>query len=282
MTCSAETENIKELVGQFTNYVDGFLVSYNLTPEEVYSPKNMPAAQFLESNKKAGKVIFREYNTMHGYGMCEYLYCGIPRINDLLILRDSSERASVKLLEKLDLLHNWMIGNNIRAIYHESKPLFVLFDENIYFTPHHHFGLGGVSGQVIELKNIDLFSETYKEDAFSLRNKQRPADHRIDYEVKIFLNHHSNHLALYWNEKGVEVLNQHQQYRFAFLNYLDKLGVKHNVEALKNYLQNNKLEPEIAFLLNQERFLRNFYRYHVLKHSIEEINKNENEFLIYI
>ena len=53
------------------------------------------------------------------------------------------------------------------------------------------------------------------------------------------------------------------------------LGIKFNLESLKQYWQNNNINDNMKFFINSERLIRRFYRLNILNHSLEQIDLSE-------
>jgi hypothetical protein len=147
---------------------------------------------------------------------------------------------------------------------------------NQQFINSLHWGLMGARQKAIA---IDQIIPDDKEYAWSVRDQSRPFDHRYRHEAYYLINYgvNGNHLQLFWNDpRDLEI---HQNQFAKFLQYLEGLGIC-DVDKWGEYLKVNGLDEVMKFHINLERPLRNYYRYYILKHSDEEIKKDENEWRI--
>lgn len=233
----------------------------------------------LEDRKKAGFVIEREFLWHHGHSMNEWLFNRRINLMDACWIRDSSERFDFAFAQGIKELSASLLSQNIWNLAQHSKLLMFRRWFNQQFFNGLHWGLSGLYGQTVAIEQFPAFQND-KNCAFSVRAEKRPADHRYRHEVLYLLDYapNGNHLQLFHNDP--RELDRHQWEFFRFMQYLVANGVR-TVDQLLVYLRaQNSLDSQLKSWLNNERPLRNFYRYYVLNHTNEEILKDEDEWRI--
>lgn len=227
---------------------------------------------------KDGFIIKRDYLYHNGHSMNEFLFNPKIQLGDWIILRDSNERLNPYFSKDLRNFISFLESKNINSVYQHSKLLMFRRWFNQQFVNGLHWGLLGAQPMGISIENFEEFALD-ENCAFSLRNKNRPKEHRFLHEARYLINYgaNGNHLQLFWPIH--DQLEVHQNEFYKFLQYLDELKIK-DVDLWGKYLQNNTLTEKMKYHINLERPLRNYYRYYVLKHSNEEILKDEDTWRI--
>lgn len=263
ITNGNEYNNISELTNVWESFDGIAAVVHNQGPD-VEDVVNL-----IDSRKKEGFIVRREYYYHNGHSMNDFLLNPKIVMGDWIVLRDSSERLNQNFAANLRGMCADFSSNGIQSIWHKGKLLAFERGFNQQFINGLHWGLYGC-GPGVKLPDEGEFY------AYSIRDKIRPKDHRYRHEVLYLINYgpNGNHLDLFWNQNPKE-LTYHREQFVKFLDYLDELGCK-DVDLFKDWLLKNPMNERMKFHINLERPLRNFYRYFVLKHTNEEILKDED------
>lgn len=260
-------KDIKELL-EVAPYFDGLAAV-------CHEPINDGTYDLLETAKGEGFVIKRPYYFHNSHSMNEFLLNPKIRLGDWIVLRDSSERLNVEFAKELKTFVKTLDAQTIGTVYQRGKVLMFRRWFNQQFVNGIHWGLFGARPNYIEIDKTPGYEDD-KTHAYSLRNETRPAGHRYYHECKYLFDYgvNGNHLQLFHNH--VNDLELHQNEMVKFFSLLSDLGVN-NTNELIEYWKNNPLSKEMRYYINMERPFRNCYRYYILKHSDEEILKDENE-----
>ena len=275
ITSDKEFDNIAELTEGIWPYFDGLCaVVHKQGGDDSVS-------KILNDRKKQGFVVEREYLHHNSHSMNEWLFNERIKPLDMCVLRDSSERLNVDFAKNLRLIAADMLSNNIWNVAQRSKLLMFRRWFNQQFVNGLHWGLSGLYGPTIAIEKMYQFQDD-KTCAYSVRGEQRPPTHRYDHEVKYLLEYgmNGNHLALFHQDP--QELDAAYWSLFEMMGYLNELGDGMcSVEGLKKVLMSGgEISGKMKKWLNNERPFRNFYRFHVLGHTDEEIKTNENEWRI--
>lgn len=200
------------------------------------------------------------------------------RPGNWIILRDSCERLSPNFTKNIRGFIEQLEKNDVNTVYQYSKCLMFKKYEHQQFNHSPHWGLNSPRGKFLEIdKQINF--EDPKNYAYSIRNDIRPKHHFIDHFVRYYLYDSSNHLLLGRENKQQEFL-LHEEIRYKFKKYCeDTLGVNLTVNGLLEYVVNNDINYELKYYFNIEPILNDFYCFHKLGHSVEDIlaRKNKNQ-----
>jgi hypothetical protein len=126
---------------------------------------------------------------------------------------------------------------------------------------------------------LDLY-EYYAKNQKMFAWEERPSQrkHYVDSDMKYyFVYGRSNHCVLHYydNGKTPEKYQQQEGIRQEFRSLCQDLGIKFNLDSLKDYWKNNTLDEKMKFFINNERLIRRFYRLNILNHSLEQIDSSE-------
>jgi hypothetical protein len=269
ITNDKELDNINELTSVWESFDGIFCVVHKQGGDN-------KVKELLESRKKEGEIIERNYLYHNGHSMNEFLLNPKIKLGDFLILRDSTERLNVNFCKNIRNFIDSLKQNGIGSVYQRSKLLMFKRWFNQQFFNGLHWGLFGARQNMIA---IDQIIPNDYEYAYSLRDQLRPKHHRYRHEAYYLINYgvNGNHLQLFnTNPQELEI---HQNEFAKFLQFLEGLGIC-DVDKWGEFLKVNPLDEAMKYHINLERPLRNYYRYFILKHSDEEIKKDENEWRI--
>lgn len=260
-------QNIEELTSIY-NYFDGLIF--------VDGGSTDGTKELLESRKKDGSIIYRKWTNDHDYQMNEFLRQGSMQIGDWFFIRDSRERFNENWIKNIKNLINELEINNIQSVYNYGKGFGFKYYDDMFFFGTPHWGLNGARQNTIDLSNY--FSEEKKEHTWRLKDGEgnRSESNFIDHFAKYYYVYgRSNHMIL-GRENNIEEYQKAENNRQKFRLYCNKLGLDFNLNSLKTFLSDDKWKEDKIFvsMFNSEEILKTFYRWHVLKHPLEEILKD--------
>lgn len=261
ITNGNEYENIKELTSIWESF-DGLAAVVHKQGDY------KKVSELLNERKQCGFVTERDFLFHHGHSQNEWLLNPIINMGDWCAIRDSSERLSPTFAAGLKTFCAEISAGNVKSVWHKGKLLLFERGWNQQFFGGLHWGLMGC-GPGVNLPDED------KSYAWSVRDEIRPKDHRYRHEVFYLINYgpNGNHLDLFW--KNPMELSRHKEQFIKFLDYLDELGCK-DVDLWGEWLSKHPIDERMKYHINLERPLRNYYRYFILKHSNEDILKDED------
>ena len=232
--------------------------------------------ELLESRKREGSIIYRNWTNDHDFQMNEFLRQGPMKIGDWFLIRDSRERFNKDWIKDIKNLISHLERNNIQSIYNYGKGFGFKYYDDMFFFGTPHWGLNGARQNYIDLSNF--FDEEKKEHTWRLKDGEgnRAESNFIDHFTKYYYVYgRSNHLLL-GRESKTEEYQEHESNRQNFRLYCNNLGLDFSLESLKNYLAKGdwKKDKEFIFMFNKEPILKCFYRWHILKHGLEDVQKD--------
>ncbi len=269
ITSDKEFENIDEMTRDIWTHFDGIcaVVHTQGGDDRVFD--------LLESRKGCGFVVKQEFLWHHSHSMNRWLLDRRINLLDTCWIRDSSERFNPEFTNNIRQFSDQIMEHNIWNLVQYSKLLMFRRWYNQQFFNGLHWGLNGLYGNTAAIEQIPQFKDD-KKCAYSVRNEKRPFDHRYRHECLYLLNYgaNGNHLQLFHNDpKDLDISQWDLFYFTKFLRENDVI----DVDQLITYLQNEKrLDTQVKWWINAERPFRNLYRYFVLKHTNEEILKDED------
>lgn len=261
-------KDVKELL-EVAPYFDGVAAV-------CHEPINDGTYDLLNKAKGDGFVIKRPYYFHNGHSMNEFLLNPTIKINDWIVLRDSSERLNTTFAKEIKNFAAMLNKQGVETVIQRGKILMFKRWFNQQFVNGIHWGLSGARSKYVEMEKCEGFKDNDESYAYSLRNENRPKDHRYYHECKYIIDYgvNGNHIQLF-HPNSLE-LEKHQNELAKFFDLLDGLGIK-NATQLIEYWKTHSLTEEMTHHINLERPFRNAYRYFVLTYSNEEILKNEDE-----
>lgn len=260
-------QNIEELTSIY-NYFDGLIF--------VDGGSTDGTKELLESRKKDGAVIYRKWTNDHDFQMNEFLRQGPIKIGDWFFIRDSRERFNEDWIKNIKNLVNEFIKNKIKSVYNYGKGFAFEYYDDMFFLGTPHWGLNGARQNSIDLSHH--FDEEKKEHTWRLKDGEgsRKESNFIDHFAKYYYVYgRSNHMLL-GRENDRNSFEMVENNRQNFRSYCNKIGLDFNLESLKQFLSKDDWKKDSIFIemFNKEEILKTFYRWHILKHPIEDILKD--------
>lgn len=264
-------QNIDEMTKDIYQYFDGLIF---VDHQSIDGTKDL-----LESRKGDGEIISLPFRNDHSWSMNACLLSDKLLDGDFFILRDSAERLDIDFCKNIKQFISQLEKQNINSVYQYSKLLIAKYYSDGVFFSSPHWGYSARQPG-IEIDKQPGFEDP-KTYAYSVRNETRPRHNFIDHFIRYYYTYKkSNHLLL-GRENNILDFQAHEQVRQKFRNYcIRDLNIPPNVDGLKKYIIENKnLSYEFKWFVNFERILNDFYCYHALNHSLDEIlerhKKNE-------
>lgn len=263
-----QRQNIDELTRDCFWYFDGLIFV------DAYSTDG--TLELLEQRKGCGRILCQEWTNDHDLQMNVFLRRGGMERGDWFVLRDSRERFNPDWVKDIRNLIQSLSNQGVCSIYNYGKGFAFAWNDNMIFQGSPHWGLQGARGGAVDLKNY--FSEDEKQHTWRVPDGEgdRPLDNYIDHFFRYyFIYGRSNHLLL-GNENNIDEYRRQETNRIIFRDYMHSLGV-FSKEDMISYLKSENLlkDNNTKYILNEQKIMMDFYRKHVLGHSLEDIQNKE-------
>jgi hypothetical protein len=243
---------LKDMIEPVIQYFDGLNWTFHL-------PKDA-GAEFLEANKKEGKIVYAEWCKRHGYSMTHFLWQGNMKNGDYFVVLDTPERISPLFAQKIPELISQIAPKGVGVITNYGKPFIIRYIEDMRFEGSPHWFPVNHVGNVVNI-------EVGKENFWSVRDKTRGDFHFVNHYLKYYLYPRgSNHclLGLEKNGNPQELFPAREATRLKFLEYVDELGIGREPEKIIEFMKKQYLPERLKLFINSEKILNDVYRYFVL------------------
>lgn len=255
ITNAGNKQNLEGMIAPILQYFDGLVFTFHYPTDE--------GAQYLEENKKEGKIIYAEWCQRHGYSQNHFLYQGPMRADDFFVLLDSPERISPEFCsEHLPKLIAKMQESAIGVLANFGKPFLFRYSEILEFKGSPHWFVSQTEGHTA---NLELPKNLF----WSVRGETRNEWHFINHYAKYYIDYPagSNHCLLGLEKNGdpQKLFPIREMRRLKFRDVLRERGIEQKLEAVIEYFKAHKpLDDEFKEFVNNEKILNDLYRYHVL------------------
>jgi hypothetical protein len=262
-----QKENIDELTKDVYSHFDGLIFVDHYSTDGTY--------EILQERKGAGKIIQRDWVNEHSHSMNEFLFSGVIEEGDWFVLRDSSERLNPEFASRIKDVVWEFDSKGIQTVFQRCKLLMARYNYDMFFLGSPHWGIHNYGQKVIVLGNGENAEQEDLTYAYSTRNGNRTKDYWINHDIKYYYVYgRSNQMALVYKEQNL--INYHESRRRIFRNRCIFLGLQFTMDSLVKYIKTTPKVDEIIFdVIKENILLRNFYRYHRLGQSAEEIYKQD-------
>lgn len=217
-------------------------------------------AEYLESRKGEGRIIYAHYNQRHGASMTQYLHQGTMQPGDYFIQIDDLERISPQFCyEKLPQLIALMQEVDIAMIANYGKGFLFRYNEQLEFRGSPHWYITGLDGRAI---NIELEKHYF----WNVRGQERHEYQWVEHYAKYFLFPAGSNSALLGLEKQGDpqkLFPIREQKRLEFREEMKKRGHELTLSGLKEMLS-KPLDPWLKNALNEEKTWSDYYNYEIL------------------
>lgn len=264
-------KNINELTKNCFNYFDGIIA--------VDGGSTDGTKELLEERKGKGEVIYRKWTNDFDFQNNEILRQGPAKIGDWIFLRDSMERFNDEFAKNIKQFVSFCKSNNIRYTHCNGKGFGFEYYDDIFFFGNPHWGLRNIRPNFLNM--FDLYKKE-KDFAYRLLDGEeggRPLHNFIDHFAKYYYVYpRSNHLLL-GRENNMKEYEELESNRQALRIYCYSIGLDFSLDSLKDYLSKDEWKKDKYFIsmLEKEEILKTFYRWHILKHTLDQIKQDQKE-----
>lgn len=238
--------------------------------------------ELLSERKGDGKIIQIPWTNQHDVSMNIFLHGGNMKRGDVFVLKDSIEFINEDFCKNMREYFSSKLKEGFNTFVASSKPFAAVYRDDLFFLGSPHYGLRGLRG-----KAIDVHQEIgEKQTIWRPKDGEpygRPFWNEIDHMARYcFVYGRSNNMLL-GMENDIPRFEKLEQARITFREICaDVFNIKFSLNELKDLLETDKWKSNETFIfcLNEIKYLKNFYRFHILKHSFDEIKKTEEEWRI--
>lgn len=266
-----EYKDIDKLTKDTHQYFDG--LSWVVDSASIDGTKEL-----LESRKGCGKIISAPFYKQHSHQMNNYMYGGNIEIGSWVFLRDSKERFNIDFVKRIRTFCDNLNKEKIQTVFSHGKGFAFRYYDDMFFHGSPHWGLQNFRAQVIDLKDYFEKEEDYAFRLWDGMEGGRPFDNAINHLCKYtFTYGQSNALAPYY--QGDEFRNKEAaRVQFRYHCYF-QYNSDFSLDSLTSILEKGDWKSDEKFidLMEELKFVKNFYRYRILKQDFDEIIKSENE-----
>lgn len=270
MTSAGKTEDLKELIEPIHQYFDGLIWTFHYPKDE--------GADYLESRKGCGEIIYTNFCKRHGFSRNHYLWAGPATDGDWLVQTDDLERLVPEFAAKIRDMIPDLEENGVNVVTYFGKAFIYKWDESLEFVGSPHEGLTRRDGQANHIELSQAFPDENKVRKNVRPLKRQDKFHWMTHYLRYYIEYPigSNHCLLGNEHRGnpAQIFQQREQVRYHFRNELRKRGIPLTVAGFKEYLENNKPDEKMTAFINSEKILNDAYRFWSLKD--ETINDNHH------
>lgn len=259
LTQSGKLNDLKELLEPLFPYYDALNWVFHYPKDD--------GADFLESVKKNGRIIYLDFNYRLDFSRNHYLYCGTIKSGEYCFFLDDLERLKPNFFLQWPGLKYFLESNGIDGVTLYGKRFLYKFNDFLEFRGNPHEGLVGAN-RIIELTTIDEFKNTswFWEN---VRPKKRDKFHYIWAFVNYYVNYpNSNHCLLgldkYSNREEIFKVREYQRRKFR--DYCQSLDILPLTKDKFIDLCGNRFD-EIKEFINNEKIINDAYQYFILKNE---------------
>jgi len=256
MTAAGNEENLREMISPIVEWLDGVIFTF-------HNPVNGDkGAEYLESVKGDGKVIYRDWVWRHDYSANETLFAGLIQEGDLVITCDTLERPAAKFVSGIKgHIVALMDAAGLDCLYYYGKAFVFRYNESMRFAGSPHWGLRGVTNG-IEIS--DVYPDE-REVRLNVRPQKRPSKfHFVGHYLGYYVSYPpgSNHCLLGLEKNGdpAQLFGPRETRRLEFRRLLREKGIPLTVDGVKGLMQ-KELDTDIKTFFNSEKILNDAYRH---------------------
>lgn len=222
ITSAGNEANLRALVEPVNEHLDGLQFTFHYPTDA--------GADYLESRKGAGRVVYAHFGQRHGYSMTHYLWQGTMQDGDYFLQLDSAERVSTAFMtDKLPGFIDLMEETRVAMVANYGKGFLFRFNEQLEFRGSPHWYATKLDGNGI---NVEL----EKRHFWNVRHEQRGEFQWVTHYLGYMLypagsNHALLGLDTYGNPQ--ELFGPREEKRLAFRREMRRRGFALTVDGFK-------------------------------------------------
>ena len=263
MSGPGEQENIHELVEPIKPYIRGICA---LVHDADSFDEGAKYILGVNNELGAGNVIFGPYVGDHSHSRNRILKETRLKQGDRIVSLDLMERIPIEFAAQFGQLFTQMEEKSIDVANFYAKPYLIKYREDMMYigTPHESLICYNLFG--IELNRVELNQYFTNENKvrINIRPLKRDKMHFIDHYVRYLLQPNSNQNMLGIEHRGgTAALPKYEKHRQDLITLLEACEYSRTVNGVKQLLL-TQLGPTLREIVNENGWVNNFYRYHIL------------------
>jgi|TARA_R100001082_G_scaffold54453_1_gene29748 hypothetical protein len=263
ITTEGHEEDLRQLIEPIKNDFDGLIWTFHYPLDSGYD--------YLCSVKGDGEIIKTKWCNRLDFSRNHCLFQGPMKSGDWFLTIDTLERLSPDFTNNLKNLCLLLDKEEVDGCYLYNKRFLFKLNEKTHFRLNPHEGIAG-SNKSIELSKQPFWKESYQKNVRGER-RQNPF-HFIDHNFKYYLFPDTNHLILGF-EDDPSLVDKRYKNRKKFLKEVDSLGFNSlDVTSVKECL-GGPLTETLKECINFDKFLNDWYRYHILEQKEGLVDKHD-------
>ena len=252
LTSKGREQDLRELIEPIKDKFDGLVWVFNGEKDAGFD--------YLDSEKKEGKIIHAEWCNRFDFSRNLGLFCSPIKYGDWFVVIDDQERMSVEFANSLHSILKRCKTIGVDGLYIHNKHFAFIFNEQMKFVSNPHCGVYGTH------KGMELVgSNVFKEEWFTnVRPLKRGKFEFVKTNIKYYLYPNTNHLLLHF-ESDPEYVKYRYYIRSKFLSYMSGFGADTtSVDSITKALRENPPNDELIDIINSEKILNDWYRFEFL------------------
>lgn len=252
-------QDIHEMYEPIKTFVRGICATYHGDVKD-------SEAQYLETNKGDGRIVYIPFVGRHDHSRNCYLYSGKIEQGDWCLQTDVLEWPSPIFLFHLSSFLDKWTKQGVNAIYYYGKPFLFQYHESMRYSGTPHERLDRLDGQmrVVEVSGLYPNEEDVR---LNVRPRKRNKTEWISHYARYSLypwgsNHYA--LGLENNPRAQELFAERETARVRFLDLLRELGLPRNVDVLIEYMKKGEMDERFIRHVESDKNWSDVYRFYVL------------------
>lgn len=254
ITNEGNEQNLKELIDPIKDYFDGLVWTFHYPKDD--------GAEYLESVKGDGKIIYTDWLGRYDFPRNHYLFSNVIREGDWFFNIDSEERLSPEFMQNWSSHKEIFENNGIDGLYYEGKFMAFKLNEWMYWKNSIHEMLSGCN-RAIDLHGHEVFDST--PIRVNLRSEKRGEFDFVKQALRYYLTKGSIHVQLAC-EDNPDLIKKRHLARIEFRNHLMLNNIDvNNVDEVIDFICSDDLDEVTKKIINFEKYVNDVYRYYKLE-----------------
>ena len=263
ITNEGNEQNLKELIDPIKDYFDGLVWTFHYPKDE--------GADYLESVKGDGKIIYTDWLGRYDFPRNHYLFSNVIREGDWFFNIDSEERLSLEFMQNWSSHKEIFENNGVDGLYYEGKFMAFKLNEWMYWKNSIHEMLVGCN-RAIELHGNEVFDSTPIRT--NLRSEKRGEFDFVKQALRYYLTKGSIHVQL-GCEDNPELIKKRHGIRMNFRRHLLSKDIDvNNVDDVIDFICSDDLDVFTKNCINSEKYINDAYRHYKL--GLEDFSQDFN------